>query len=144
MAGYVTKKLTRSDDARLDGRDPEFSRQSNGGGKSRGGGIGANAMWDVASEVLRYGLEASRCDVPGSLRHGRVQLPLGRYLRRKLREFSGKDVAAPVSERFEEQMRIVRAFAFVNSRSVASVFTELNSDYERALIGRAKVQRRRL
>lgn len=88
IAGYVTKKLTRSDDPRLDGRDPEFARMS------LKPGIGGDAMWDVASTLLAFGLD-EKGDVPAGLRHGPKILPLGRYLRRRLRTYVGKDAGAP-------------------------------------------------
>lgn len=84
VAGYVTKKMTKADDPRLRGRVPEFSRQSNRPG------IGADFMHDVASSILANGLEDDK-DVPLALRHGGKELPLGRYLRRKLRSYVGRD-----------------------------------------------------
>lgn len=83
IAGYVTKKLTAKDDARLNGRYPEFARMS------LRPGIGASALADVASALFnKHGWnEVARTgDVPSMLRHGSSKLPLGRYLRRKLRE----------------------------------------------------------
>lgn len=84
IAGYVTKKLTKKDDPRLPyGHHPEFARMS------LRPGIGAGAISKVAQalqskagwdEIGRTG------DVPALLRHGAKTLPLGRYLRRKLRE----------------------------------------------------------
>jgi hypothetical protein len=88
IAGYVTKKLTKDTDPRLNGRYPEFSRMS------RKPGIGANAIEDLAETIFskhgkltftEYG------DVPISLKHGKRQLPLGKYLREKLREAIGSD-----------------------------------------------------
>lgn len=86
IAGYVTKKMTKSDDPRLGGRHPEFARMS------LRPGIGADAMDDVA-DVL-YSKHGSRelaelGDVPGVLKHGGKSFPLGRYLKRKLREKMG-------------------------------------------------------
>lgn len=96
ITGYVQKKLTKRDDARLGGRHPEFARMSNRPG------IGAHAMLDVAA-VLHGELVDD--DVPTQLRHGGKLMPLGRYLRRKLREAYGlselgtpKEVLAKVTE----------------------------------------------
>lgn len=90
VAGYVTKKLTAADDERLLGRHPEFSRMS------LRPGIGADFMHDVASTIMQFNLEeATQGDVPSSLRHGSRTLPLGRYLRRKLRVLVGKEANAP-------------------------------------------------
>lgn len=86
IAGYVTKKMTKKHDPRLKGRYPEFARMS------LRPGIGADAMLNVANaltteqgceEILRTG------DVPLALQHGLKKFPLGRYLRRKLREALG-------------------------------------------------------
>lgn len=86
IAGYVTKKMTAADDVRLQGRHPEFARMS------RNPGLGAGAVGSLADALNdRFGaqlLAASR-DVPTSLNHGRKSLPLGRYIRGKLREEMG-------------------------------------------------------
>lgn len=104
LAGYVTKKMTRNDDPRLQGRHPEFTR------KSLKPGLGANHMHDVASVMLSLDLEARSDDVPSSLQHGRRSLPLGRYLRSKLRTYIGREKNAPASElqRLELEMLPVR------------------------------------
>lgn len=94
VAGYVTKKMTAKDDPRLNGRHPEFSRQSN-----KNGGLGYAAMHELASQILALNLDTSQGDVPSSLRHGSRQLPLGRYLRRKLRLMIGKEENAPPEAR---------------------------------------------
>lgn len=83
IAGYVVKKMTSTDDPRLEGRHPEFSRMS------LKPGIGAIAMPELidflSSDMGRTLIDQSG-DVPTALRHGGKMLPLGRYLRRKLRE----------------------------------------------------------
>lgn len=101
LAGYVTKKMTSKDDPRLMGRHPEFARQSNRPG------IGAVAMQAVATVLLHYNRE----DVPLALAHGTKELPLGRYLRRKLREAMGKDVNCSPQELQEiaAEMQALRA-----------------------------------
>lgn len=86
VAGYVVKKMTFATDPRLQGRHPEFARMS------RRPGIGAAAM-TVLSEQLHtdHGLDevAALGDVPHQLRLGKKSIPLGRYLRRILREEIG-------------------------------------------------------
>lgn len=91
VCGYVTKKMTRPTDLPpvLAGRHPEFARMS------LRPGIGLNAMWEVADSLMKFNLEESQPDVPSALRHGARLLPLGRYLRRKLRLMVGKEERAP-------------------------------------------------
>lgn len=88
VAGYVTKKMTHPESSctelcthpKLSGRHPEFARMS------LRPGVGASAVTDIwqayAPHLSRLG------DVPQTLSHGKKELPLGRYLRRKLRELS--------------------------------------------------------
>lgn len=92
VCGYVTKKMTAKDDPRLEGRHPEFCRMS------LRPGIGANALHEIASTLMQFNLDTSQADVPSVLRHGSRELPLGRYLRRKLRTLIGKAPNAPAHE----------------------------------------------
>lgn len=87
IAGYVTKKMMRSDDGRLYRNGvklfPEFRRSSNKPG------IGAPAISAIASAILSpSGIRAIRDtgDVPTFFKFGDETFPLGRYLRSKLRE----------------------------------------------------------
>lgn len=86
VAGYVTKKLTARDAPGLNGRNPEFARMS------LRPGVGAWAMKAVAEALqCKAGWDqiTEDGDVPGALRHGSKVMPLGTYLRRKLREEMG-------------------------------------------------------
>lgn len=85
MAGYVTKKMTSPSDPRLNGRHPEFGRMS------LRPGIGHDALWEIADTLLKYELDQELADVPLALQHGLKKLPLGRYLRRHLRKYIGRD-----------------------------------------------------
>lgn len=83
IAGYVTKKMTDKLDERLCGRYPEFARMSNRPG------IGALSV-DVLASALRSPAGEREIllagDVPSVLRHGSKVLPLGRFMKQKLRE----------------------------------------------------------
>lgn len=87
VAGYVTKKLTAHHDRRLWGKHPEFSRSSNRPG------VGAGAMKELGAALTSTAAAAKVLhvtgDVPTSLRTRGKILPLGRYLRSKLREEVG-------------------------------------------------------
>lgn len=119
IGGYVVKKMTGSDDSRLKGRYPEFCRMS------LRPGIGAGMMDEVASTLMAT--ETLGDDVPVSLRHGKKIMPLGRYLRQRLRERVGMDKKAPAVtlEKMKNEMQPVRDFAFNNSLSLTKVVTEL-------------------
>lgn len=110
VAQYVTKKMTHKDDSRLLGRYPEFSQPS-----LKNGGIGSGFMKTVASAIseMSVDLVAEEGDVPSSLRHGSRIMPLGRYLRRKLREEMGLAPEAPEStlKKKEEEMLGLRVAA---------------------------------
>lgn len=107
VSGYVTKKMTASDDPRLLGRHPEFARMSNRPG------LGAEMMWEVASSLMEHNLEDRIVDVPSALRHGSRLLPLGRYLQQKLRTYIGRDEKAPpeVLEKLAEEMSLMQEAA---------------------------------
>jgi len=113
ISGYVTKKMTRRDDPRLDGRDPEFARMS------LKPGLGADFMHEVASTELQFNLVEKQGDVSSALRHGAKQMPLGRYLTKKLRTYQGLDDKAPqiVLDKVKEAVRPVQEAAFNASES---------------------------
>lgn len=86
IAGYVVKKMTGPSDPRLRGRHPEFARMS------RRPGIGAPGMAIVGEQLFGPAGVAEfqkTGDVPHKLMMGRKSIPLGRYLRRVLREAIG-------------------------------------------------------
>lgn len=102
VAKYAVKKLTRPDDPRLGGRNPEFSRMSNRRG------IGFDALWEVSDGLMRYGLD-SMVDVPYALRHGNKLYGLGRYLRGELRAQVGREKTAPqetLDKLYEEMLPV--------------------------------------
>lgn len=83
VAGYVVKKMTSKGDVRLGGRLPEFSRMS------LKPGIGATAL-PTLSRGLTGTVVDQLGDVPHKLMMGKSKsIPLGRYLRAKLRDLQG-------------------------------------------------------
>lgn len=139
-ARYVVKKMTATDDVRLNGRHPEFARMS------LKPGIGADALWDAASEIMRYSLEERNVS---QIRHGSQKLPLGRYLRRKLQDMTGLDELqrqrindAALSQVYE-QLQLVREVAFATDKAVQEVFREANEGYEKVLQGKLNLAKER-
>lgn len=129
VAGYVVKKLTAPDDPRLQGRHPEFARMSNRPG------IGALAIPSIA-EAMTTDAGASNIilngDVPASLKSGNRSLPLGRYLRQKLRKELGHDKKTPqeLLLRLQQEKTEILATELQKpenkNKSVATIFVELN------------------
>lgn len=110
IAGYVTKKMTKVGDPRLGGRHPEFARMS------RKPGLGSLVVPELAELLSDHAgaLAIARDgDVPMSLNHGRKSLPLGRYLRRKLREELGFETSGgqprPEAVRLQEMSDLLEA-----------------------------------
>jgi hypothetical protein len=81
VAGYVQKKTKYNKDMYDDlNITPEYSTMS-----SRPG-IGASFIPSIARAVREYDIYTPAGDVPISLQHGTRKLPLGNYMREKLRE----------------------------------------------------------
>lgn len=82
VAGYVVKKLTKADDPRLSGRAPEFALMS------RRPGIGLASIQDFVQvlETREGAIYLGRYkDVPKAFTCAGRHLPIGNYLRQKLR-----------------------------------------------------------
>lgn len=82
ICGYVVKKLVKKDDPRLGGRHPEFARMS------LRPGIGAPAIQQVANALQnKAGWDEinNLGDVPNVLKTAGRLMPLGRYMRQRLR-----------------------------------------------------------
>jgi len=121
VAGYTTKKLTRPDDERLEGREPEFARMS------KRPAIGSGILHEVASRLLELNLEDSLEDVPATLAHGGREWPLGTFLRRKLRTLIGRDARAPEATiaRIKEEVRHLREAAQAMAAPTSIMFRSL-------------------
>lgn len=86
VCGYVLKKLVYREDPLPDGLHPEFARMS------RMPGIGALTIPDLAAALNSSSGAAGVAalgDVPPTVRLEGHELPVGRYLRHKLREGAG-------------------------------------------------------
>lgn len=131
IAGYVTKKLRRGPLPL--GLLPEFQRMSNRPG------IGFGVVHDIAHQLLTHYPEIE--DVPVVLQHGKEQLPLGKYLRRKIRLAIGRDEKAPQSvlEKMAAEMRPLRESAFLASKSISSAILEKNLGKRRSFLARKKI-----
>lgn len=108
IANYVTKRMTRKWDERLKGRYPEFARMS------RKPGLGADSLMPLVDGITQYGV-AKRLlelgDIPNTIRHGKKELPLGRYLKEKVRELYGfekKTTPKEVMQKIKEDVQRMR------------------------------------
>lgn len=54
---------------------------------------------------MQFNLEKTQADVPVSLRHGSRELPLGRYLRGKLRQIVDKEKPVGQNEKQKAEMQ---------------------------------------
>lgn len=80
-------------------------------------------MHELASTLLQHGLDERMVDVPLTLQHGLKKWPLGRYLRRKLRTFIGRDANAPEEtiEAQELELQALREIAWANQTPLSKV-----------------------
>lgn len=107
IAGYVTKKLTKKDDPRLNGRDPEFAVMS------RRPGIGApylQPLIDALNTSFGALFIAQHHDVPVAFSCGGKVLPLGSYLRTKLRIFFFGDHYQPQAAKEQKRADLQARF----------------------------------
>lgn len=150
VAGYVVKKLNGKDERSLlflNGRYPEFARMS------RRPGIGAPALNELVSfvtssvgadELLKTG------DVPHILRHGSKDLPLGRYLRQKIRQMAGLDdekIKAQALKNFQAEMSRMLETSFENpknrSKSLKQILLQENQQKLLNLDARSNLHRKK-
>lgn len=90
-------------------------------------GIGAETSWEIASKILQYDAEEIE-DVPLSLRNGGKKLPLGRYLRNRVRKQLGREEGAPpeVQKKIQKELRLVRESVWETGESVPKTLTEMD------------------
>ncbi len=137
VAGYVTKKMTNPNNPMheylLSGRHPEFARMS------LRPGIGATAVSDIADTLTTpSGCDAlARVgDVPHALMSGKKSIPLGKYIRGKLREKLGfPDKKTPdisLDNWKEEMLKLYKDHIATSTHS--SKYTDKNERFKRYLI----------
>jgi hypothetical protein len=141
IAQYVTKKMTSKADARLGGRHPEFARMS------LRPGIGARFLERVVPLLSPRVLELCGGDVPRVLRHGSSDLPLGRYLRSKLRgavfdEKAIENVVSASLASWSSEMRELFSGAFTGSSGCSSSLSQIvvDRDAQKLLNGNARFE----
>lgn len=130
--GYVTKKMTKRSDPRLQGRHPEFVRMS------RMPGIGAGAGAVVAAHVVKpYGVLAYGVtgDVPKEIRFEGKKWPLGRYIRQKIRVAAGLPMG-------REDQRLVEPAESLSSEAWVKAFEALEAKRARVKAARASGKQR--
>lgn len=136
VAGYVTKKWTKAKD--LNNRAPEFARMS------LRPGIGLGMAHEIASTLLQHKHDERMIDVPLSLQSGRPKWPLGRYLRRRLREYVGRDANAPllIVQAQAADVQDVREAAWANKTSVKEEVLKRSLGRRRQIYAREGRKRR--
>lgn len=139
IAGYVVKKMTAADDERLKGRAPEFAVMS------RRPGIGAEAMRVVAAQLgdsVGASLVARTGDVPVHLQGARRKaVPLGRYLRRRLRDEMGfSDQGAPPGA---IRKQIEELYGLLETAGSYEAFRHLDDTKVAQVVNRAKIWRKK-
>lgn len=140
ICGYVVKKMTGKDDVRLQGRLPEFARMS------LRPGIGALSLQEIRESCVASGYIEKVGDVPPGLRHGSRIMPLGRYLRGRLRE--GLGVTNPRSAAVDEYQKEMHdlLLASITDEEVPTLKDQILKKYEGKRIrvaGKLKLYRKR-
>lgn len=102
-----------------------------------------NMMHELASDLLKYDLEKDIVDVPLALQHGSHQWPLGRFLRRKLRTFIGREPNAPqaILDIQAAELQDLREAAWDHATTVTQEV--LNRSLGRRIQIEAKIRRRK-
>lgn len=149
VAQYVEKKMTSQDDPRLvkineNGETvylhPEFSRMSNRPG------IGADYMFKVADTLFsEHGASVidQTGDVPVFLMHGGTKMPLGRYLRKKLRDAIGMPQPKKLKDMTHEEYINSQVSSYAQEMRTLFIDAQNNSKYseeEKLTISKAIVR----
>lgn len=102
IAGYTVKKMNAKS-INLEGRHPEFARMS------LVPGVGYGGLAKLRDAVMKYDFVDKNGDVPFFLGQGRGKIPLGRYLRSKLRILCGYDEKTPeaILARWQQELQVM-------------------------------------
>lgn len=95
VAGYTLKKMTKAEDARLEGRYPEFARMSLRPGLGAGAAVSIAEFYTTLVGVEEF---LKKGDVCGEIRIGGQVYPLGRYLKSHVRDAAGLPKSLSVRE----------------------------------------------
>jgi len=133
VAGYVTKKIQAMPLPK--NLRPEFQRMS------LRPGLGYYVMHDVAATLNQYDM-SDQIDVPMNLQHGKDKMPLGRYLRGKLRIMTGREDKCPeeIMEQQREKMRPLREDSFNNSKNFKEEIIKASKGKRLNLLARTKIK----
>lgn len=133
IAGYVTKKMTSWDDPRLNGRHPEFAKMSQGIGKNAVSAIADSLTTPAGCDALaRVG------DVPHALMMEGKSIPLGRYLRGKLREklhFPDKKTPIDALNAWKAEMqKLQKEHVATSAKTSFSKYLDKSTKFKRFLV----------
>jgi len=100
---------------------------------------------EIASTLLEHKYDERMIDVPLSLEHGRTKWPLGRYLRRRLRTYIGREPNAPQQSVLEAaaEMQDVREIAWNSKTSVKAEILKRSLGRRRQIEARWKRTQKR-
>lgn len=150
VAQYTTKKMTGRSDDRLKApapcrgvQYPEFAAMS------RQPGIGADATEFIADVFKELGIQIGpQGDVPAALRTSGRLMPLGRYLRRRLRKLmsiseDGAPTEAAKYALWEETMRPLQEGAVAAGKSLKEYVAMVNESSSASIEERQKIMQQR-
>ena len=134
--------MTSKHDPRLKGRSPEFACMSL---KPGIGAMNIAAIADVLTTSAGASSIIANGDVPSALKQGRKTLPLGRYLRTKIRKELGHAPSCPEEMLLRLQQEKAETIVLELkkpeniSKSVKQIFLELNRQKVLNLESRLKI-----